>query len=85
MANLSGRGKVVLGVSGGIAAYKAVDILRELSHRGVEVRVIMTAHATEFVHPRSFAVLSGHEVAVDQWSKPTEPGVDHVALSHGAD
>lgn len=79
------RGRVVLGVSGGIAAYKAIDILRQLVKRGVEVRVIMTEHATEFVHPRSFAVLSEHEVEVRQWSRPTEPGVNHVGLSHWAD
>ncbi|MCP4901354.1 MAG: bifunctional phosphopantothenoylcysteine decarboxylase/phosphopantothenate--cysteine ligase CoaBC [bacterium] len=85
MTTIDGRGRVVLGVSGGIAAYKAVDILRELQRHGVEVRVIMTGHAAEFVSPRTFAVLSDHEVEVDQWSRPTEPGVDHVALSHWAD
>ncbi len=78
-------GRVVLGVSGGIAAYKSVELLRELSGHGVTVRVIMTRHATEFVHPRTFAVLSGHGVEVDQWSRPAEAGVDHVALSHWAD
>ena len=78
-------GRVVLGVSGGIAAYKSVEILRLLRRRGTAVRVIMTRHAAEFVHPRSFAVLSGHPVEVDQWSRPTEPGVDHVELSRWAD
>jgi len=78
-------GHVVLGVSGGIAAYKSVEILRSLVRRGSGVRVIMTRHATEFVHPRTFAVLSGHPVEVDQWSRPTEPGVDHVELSRWAD
>lgn len=78
-------GRVVLGVSGGIAAYKSVELLRELTLQGCDVRVVMTRHAAEFVHPRTFAVLSGHPVEVDQWSRPTEPGVDHVALSHWAD
>lgn len=78
-------GRVVLGVSGGIAAFKSVELLRELIKHDVEVRVVMTPHATEFVHPRTFAVLSGHPVEVDQWSRPTEPGVDHVDLSHWAD
>lgn len=78
-------GRVVLGVSGGIAAYKSVEILRGLQRAGCTVRVIMTAHATEFVHPRTFAVLSGHPVEVDQWDQPTAAGVDHVELSHWAD
>ncbi len=78
-------GHVVLGVSGGIAAYKSVEILRLLQRHGASVRVIMTRHATEFVHPRTFAVLSGHPVEVDQWSHPTGPGVDHVELARWAD
>jgi len=76
---------VVVGVSGGIAAYKSVELLRELVKLGNSVRVIMTRHATEFVHPRTFAVLSEHRVEVDQWDTPHAPGVDHVALSHWAD
>lgn len=79
------RGRVVLGVCGGIAAYKSVEILRLLVQRGCDVRVIMTAHATEFVNPRTFAVLSGQPVEVDQWAAPTVPGVDHVELSHWSD
>jgi len=79
------QGRIVLGVSGGIAAYKSIEVLRELIRCGNEVRVIMTRHATEFIHPRTFAVLSEHPVEVDQWQSPTEPGVDHVAVSHWAD
>ncbi|NOZ78839.1 MAG: bifunctional phosphopantothenoylcysteine decarboxylase/phosphopantothenate--cysteine ligase CoaBC [Acidobacteria bacterium] len=79
------RGRIVLGVSGGIAAYKSVEILRLLEKRGCGVRVIMTRHATEFVNPRTFAVLSGFPVQVSQWDSPTMPGVDHVELSHWAD
>jgi len=78
-------GRVVLGVSGGIAAYKSVEVLRLLQRHGCSVRVIMTRHAAEFVHPRTFAVLSGHAVEVDQWQRGAEPGVDHVELSHWAD
>ncbi len=78
-------GRIVLGVSGGIAAYKAVELLRILQRRGCELRVIMTRHATGFVNPRTFAVLSGHPVEVDQWDRPTEPGIDHVDLAHWAD
>ncbi len=79
------HGRIVLGVSGGIAAYKAIDILRQLSKHGCSVRVILTRHATELVHPRTFAVLSDHPVEIDQWQRPTSPGVDHVSLSHWAD
>jgi len=79
------NGRVVLGVSGGIAAYKSVEILRLLQKHGCAVRVIMTRHATEFVHSRTFAVLSGYAVEVDQWERGAEPGVDHVELSHWAD
>ncbi len=78
-------GRVVLGISGGIAAFKSVELLRELIRHDVEVRVIMTPHASEFVHPRTFAVLSGFPVEVDQWAHPVEAGVDHVDLSHWAD
>ncbi len=78
-------GRIVLGVSGGIAAYKAIELLRILQQRGAELRVIMTVHATGFVSPRTFAVLSGHPVEVDQWDRPTEPGVDHVELARWAD
>jgi phosphopantothenoylcysteine decarboxylase/phosphopantothenate--cysteine ligase len=79
------QGRVVLGVSGGIAAYKSIEILRELVKLGCTVRVIMTRHATELAHPRTFAVLSGHPVEVDQWDRPAAPGVNHVELSHWAD
>jgi len=78
-------GRIVLGVSGGIAAYKAIELLRLLQRHGCELRVLMTAHATGFVNPRTFAVLSGHPVEVDQWERPTEPGVDHVELARWAD
>jgi len=79
------RGRVVLGVSGGIAAYKSVELLRGLVTAGVRARVIMTRHSTEFVNPRTFAVLSASFVEVDQWESANDPGVDHVDLSHWAD
>ena len=61
---LSGK-RIILGVSGGIAAYKAVFLLREFQKAGAEVRVIMTPSATRFVGLETFASLSGHEVAVE--------------------
>ncbi len=54
--------KIALGVSGGIAAYKAAEIVRQLQERGVRVQVIMTAAAQEFVRPLTFAALSGEKV-----------------------
>ena len=78
-------GRVVLGVSGGIAAYKAVEILRELQRAGCDIEVVMTRHAAEFVHPRTFAVLSGRPVEIDPFDPPVRPGVDHVARARRAD
>ena len=54
--------KVALGVSGGIAAYKAAELVRELQQQGVDVQVIMTANAQEFVRPLTFAALTGKKV-----------------------
>ncbi len=76
---------VVLGVSGGIAAYKAAELLRGLVQRGAEVRVAMTRGAREFVAPATFAVLSGHEVYTEVWGDGHRPAVDHVALADWAD
>lgn len=79
------RGKIVLGVSGGIAAYKAVELLRALQRLSCTVRVIMTRHATGFVNPRTFAVLSHWPVEVDQWEGSSTPTIDHIALSQWSD
>ncbi|MFI5107452.1 MAG: flavoprotein, partial [Terriglobales bacterium] len=54
--------KIALGLSGGIAAYKAAELVRQLQDRGVRVQVIMTAAAQEFVRPLTFAALSGEKV-----------------------
>jgi phosphopantothenoylcysteine decarboxylase/phosphopantothenate--cysteine ligase len=64
--NLQGR-KVALGVSGGIAAYKAAEILRRLQDHGVDVFVIMTPNARQFIAPLTFRALSGHPVYVDMF------------------
>ena len=65
--------RVLLGVSGGIAAYKAVEVLRELTARGADVRVAMTRGAREFVAPLTFAVLSRHEVYTEVWGSGNAP------------
>lgn len=73
--------RVVVGVCGGIAAYKAVEIVRRLTRDGHEVRVVMTDHAQQFIAPLTFATLSGHRVYTSQFSPPTQWSVEHVGLA----
>jgi len=82
--------KVALGVSGGIAAYKAAEIVRLLQDRGVRVQVIMTKSAQEFVRPLTFAALSGEKVITDIFSAGIEqPNIDsaveHIAVAQAID
>jgi phosphopantothenoylcysteine decarboxylase/phosphopantothenate--cysteine ligase len=77
--------RILLGVSGGIAAYKAVEVLRLLVTRGADVRVAMTRGAREFVAPLTFAVLSKHEVHTEVWGPGGASSVDHVELAQGCD
>ena len=77
--------RILLGVSGGIAAYKAVEVLRDLVTRGADVHVAMTRGAREFVAPLTFAVLSQHEVHTEVWGSGGTPSVDHVELVEGCD
>ena len=79
------RGRVVLGVSGGIAAFRAVEVLRLLVKAGCRVHPILTRNAARFVTPRTFAVLSGEVAQVSLWRDPTAPGIDHTDLSRVAD
>jgi phosphopantothenoylcysteine decarboxylase/phosphopantothenate--cysteine ligase len=79
------RGNVVLGVSGGIAAFRAVEVLRGLVKAGCRVHTILTRNAARFVGPRTFAVLSNQGAEVSLWRDPTNPGVDHVTLGREAD
>lgn len=73
--------KIVLGVSGGIAAYKAPELVRRLQDSGAAVRVIMTPNAARFVSALSLAAVSGHGVIVDQWGDASQGGVDHIELA----
>jgi phosphopantothenoylcysteine decarboxylase/phosphopantothenate--cysteine ligase len=79
------RGRIVLGVSGGIAAFRSVEVLRGLVKAGCRVHSILTRNAARFVAPRTFAVLSNEGAEVSLWSDPTNPGVDHVALGRASD
>lgn len=76
---------VVLGVTGGIAAYKACELLRLLQKQGMDVYVVMTKNACRFVAPLTFETLSGHPVAVDTFERPATWEVEHVALAKRAD
>jgi phosphopantothenoylcysteine decarboxylase/phosphopantothenate--cysteine ligase len=76
--------KVVLGVSGGIAAYKAPELVRRLRDAGADVRVILTPNAARFVSALSLAAVSDHPVIVDQWESE-QGGVDHIELARWAD
>ncbi|MGE5592244.1 MAG: bifunctional phosphopantothenoylcysteine decarboxylase/phosphopantothenate--cysteine ligase CoaBC [Betaproteobacteria bacterium] len=76
---------VVLGVTGGIAAYKAAEVASILVKSGAEVHVVMTEAATKFVAPLTFRTLSRNPVSVDMFSDPGEWNVRHVALAEKAD
>ena len=76
---------VILGVTGGIAAYKAAQLTSDLKKRDLDVHVIMTRNATEFVSPLTFETLSGHRVSVDTFDRNFEYHVQHVSLAKQAD
>jgi phosphopantothenoylcysteine decarboxylase/phosphopantothenate--cysteine ligase len=76
---------IVLGVSGGIAAYKAPELVRRLQEAGATVRVVLTPNAARFVSPLALAAVSGHGVIVDQWGDPEKGGVDHIELARWAE
>src|SRR5881227_3468041 len=82
--------KIALGVSGGIAAYKAAEICRQLQERGIRVQVIMTRAAQEFVRPLTFAALSGEKVITDLFGEGAqepniESAVEHIAVAQAID
>jgi phosphopantothenoylcysteine decarboxylase/phosphopantothenate--cysteine ligase len=80
------RGKhILLGVSGGIAAYKSPDLVRRLRERGAEVQVVMTAAAREFVTPTTFQAVSGRAVRTDLWDAAAEAAMGHIELARWAD
>jgi phosphopantothenoylcysteine decarboxylase/phosphopantothenate--cysteine ligase len=73
--------RVALGVSGGIAAYKAAEVLRGLQRAGCRVRVAMTGHATQFVAPLTFRALSGEHVVVDDFAPDNPDPIAHITFS----
>jgi phosphopantothenoylcysteine decarboxylase/phosphopantothenate--cysteine ligase len=75
---------IVLGVCGGIAAYKSVELLRQLVKRGAQVRVIMTPSATRFVSPMTFEVLSENQVCVNLFDAKDDAAIRHIAWAEAA-
>ncbi len=76
---------VVLGVTGGIAAYKACDLVTLLRDRDCAVRAAMTRAATRFLAPLTLAALTGHQVLVDELGGEVDPSIPHVAWARWAD
>ena len=76
---------VVLGVTGGIAAYKSAELVSRLRKRGYTVHVIETKNATEFVTPLTFSTMSGQPCIVDTFDRPETWNVKHIALAQAAD
>jgi len=82
--------RVALGVAGGIAAYKAAELVRLLQDRGLEVQVVMTRNAREFITPLTFAALSGHKVITEmfdasQGEANLESAIEHIAVAQSID
>ena len=76
--------KIILGVTGGIAAYKAPELVRRLIDHGAEVQVVMTAAACEFVRPLVFQAVSGNEVHIELLDEQAEAGMGHIELARWA-
>ena len=76
---------IVVGVSGGIAAYKACDVVSKLKKQGFEIDVIMTKNAQEFVSPLTFQTLSNQTVVTDMFETPSDWNVEHIELAKKAD
>jgi phosphopantothenoylcysteine decarboxylase/phosphopantothenate--cysteine ligase len=84
MAHLINR-NVLLGVSGGIAAYKSAELVRQLQELGATVRVVMTRGAREFITPLTLQALSGHPVHTELLDEAAEQGMGHIELARWAD
>ena len=84
VSSLNGK-KIVIGVTGSIAAYKAADLIRRLKDFGTEVRVMMTTGAAEFITPLTLQTLSGHPVAMTLLDADEESAMGHIALARWAD
>src|SRR5579859_2484702 len=84
--------RVALGVSGGVAAYKAAELVRKLQQEGIDVQVVMTKSAQEFVTPLTFAALTGQKVITEMFGDATsgtganvESAIEHIAVAQRID
>ena len=84
MCSLSNK-RIILGVTGGIAAYKSAEVVRRLQDRGAEVRVVMTPGAEEFLRPLTMQALSGHPVHTGLLDEKAEAGMGHIELARWTD
>ena len=84
MCSLSNK-RIIVGVTGGIAAYKSAEIVRRLQDRGADVRVVMTPGAEEFIRPLTMQALSGHPVHSGLLDEKAEAGMGHIELARWAD
>jgi len=81
MADPSSSMRILLGVTGGIAAYKSAELTRRLRDRGADVQVVMTEAAREFITPMTFQALSGRPVRTDLWDPAAEASMGHIELA----
>ena len=81
MQSKSERKKVLLGLTGGVAAYKAAELVRRLGDHGIDVQVVMTKAACGFITPATLQALSGHPVYTDMWDGRIANGMPHIELS----
>ena len=84
MSTLSNK-RIIVGITGGIAAYKSAEIVRRLQDHGAEVRVVMTPSAEEFIRPLTLQALSGHPVHTGLLDPDAEAGMGHIELARWAD
>ena len=77
--------RILLGITGGVAAYKAAEIARLLMKRQIDVQVVMTEAASHFVGPATFQAITGHPVFTNLWDERIDNGMAHIDLSRGAD
>jgi phosphopantothenoylcysteine decarboxylase/phosphopantothenate--cysteine ligase len=77
--------KILLGITGGIAAYKSADLVRRLCQKNISVRVVMTKSAEQFVGPLTFHALSGYPVTTDNSATQSDAAMDHIAQARWAD
>jgi phosphopantothenoylcysteine decarboxylase/phosphopantothenate--cysteine ligase len=85
MSELPEKRKIVLGVTGSIAAYKSVEMARYFLTRGYHVRVVMTESATRFITPFTFESITGHPVTTEFWNETTPGAIGHIELADWAD